>query len=177
MLLFLWFFWPEGRPGSSDVSSVRISRLLFCLVLLLFFFFTFFSGSAPVSFLLSRNVFKFCLQRQAFLYCPCFYCFFSGWKIRWSVVSVACYLLALVLAIYVTAHEKTRHVAKHAFKQRPRMVTQFKMICSEITHIWGYAGLFLRKSNINIQLAPSHSLKQFICDFSQAIRTKNTQNG
>ena len=32
------------------------------------------------------------------------FCFFSEWEISWAVVSVACYLMALVLAIYIFRH-------------------------------------------------------------------------
>ena len=68
----------------------------FCLLLV--------SAFGPVPCLLSRNVLTlFFFLEIRFFVLPL--CFFNGWEIiSLSVLSVACYLLALVLAIYTLRH-------------------------------------------------------------------------
>ena len=111
---------PEGRPDSSDVSPLSgISGLFFDSIFLIL--------SAPLLFflvlllilpspcfcfwpslrLLSRNFFKlFLLLEIGFLVLPLFLVgVFSSWEmIRWLEVSEACYIMALVLAVYAFSH-------------------------------------------------------------------------
>ena len=98
-------FRPEGRPGSSDASPLsRISGvsfdsiflstpLLFCLVLLLIL-------SSCVCFwpslLPTFQKFLSTFFPEIGLFVWPLFCFFSGWETSWSVVSVPCYLMALV---------------------------------------------------------------------------------
>ena len=95
-------YWPEGRPDSSDVShlsgisglwfdSIFLSApLLFCLLLV--------SAFGPISCLLSRKFFKPCFLQIGCFVLPLFLVVvFNDWEmISWSVVSAACYLIALV---------------------------------------------------------------------------------
>ena len=85
---------PSGISGLSIFLSAPLS---FCLVLLLILSscFCFWPSllrtfqKCPYTFVLDM---LFCIA----LVCTCF---FSSWEISWSVVSVACYLMALVLAM------------------------------------------------------------------------------
>ena len=106
--------WLEPRPGSSDVSppclEAQDCRLIpsscllpcysawSCCSFCLFFV----SAFGPVSCLLSRNFIQLCSPSRDRLFCIVFFSLFffflfSGCEmISWSMVSVACYLTALV---------------------------------------------------------------------------------
>ena len=108
---------PEGRSGSSDVpplsgmlglsfdSIFLFAPFLFCLVLLLLLsspFFRCWPSLLPAYFPeMPLNFFFFSRVRCVFVL-PLFLVVlvFGGYEmIRWSVISVACYLMALVLDI------------------------------------------------------------------------------
>ena len=109
----LKFFWPEGSPGSSDVSDWNFRAVIWfhlsiCSLVILpgpvAPIFCFCSAFGAVYFLLSRGkkIFFFFLE-TGFSVLPLFLVslgvFCGKEMISWWVVSVPCYLMALVLAI------------------------------------------------------------------------------
>ena len=72
-------------------------------VFIIFSFFSLLLLSQSPAYRLSRTFFNgfFLSSRDRLFVLPLFLVVFSGWEITWSMVSVACYLMALVLAIYI----------------------------------------------------------------------------
>ena len=108
------FFQPKGRPGSSDVSplsgipglsfnSIFLSApLLFCLILLSRSFCLLLVSALGLR---SRNFFELFFSRDRFFCIALVFSYSFSWEmIRWTAVSVACYLMAPALAIYAFRH-------------------------------------------------------------------------
>ena len=110
-------FRPEGRLGSSDVSPCLESQG--CHLIPSFYLLPCYSAFSPVAhsifslfLLLAQSPVYFKKKSKLFfsrdrLFCIALVCscFLNDWEmISWSMVSVACYLMALILAIYAFRH-------------------------------------------------------------------------